>query len=98
VAIASLVVSAARPIFAESETLPAIERCQQFCGRVYGEGSEEHHECAAACTEADACHQRCKQKFGAEAGKVRSCLRRCMSRHDEAPPEPPPPGNPPVQL
>jgi hypothetical protein len=99
--IATLVGLGAASVLAEDEPLPAVQRCQEFCGRVYGEGSDEHQECAAACTEADACHQRCKKKFGEDLAKVRTCLRTCMSRRDSPPPEPEEPAvpnNPPVQL
>jgi hypothetical protein len=88
---AFLVACSASSAAAEGETLPAIQRCEQFCARVYGEGSAEHHECALACGEADACHQRCKQKFGGDVGKVRTCLRTCMAhgdKRDETPANP----------
>ena len=86
---------------AQQETVPAVKRCEEFCSRVYGNGGDELEECAAACSEADACNQRCKKKFGEDAVKVRTCLRTCMSRHDSRPPEPAEPevpGNPPVEL
>jgi len=102
VAIVMLTAFGARPAPAQQEeTLPAVKRCEQFCGRVYGEGSAEHEECATACSEADTCNQSCKKKFGEDAAKARACLRACMSRHDSRPPEPAEPdvpGNPPVEL
>lgn len=69
----------------EPEKAPAIERCREFCGRVYGETGSQYEDCALACVDADACHRDCKQKFGTDQPKVHSCLRVCMRRGE--PPE-----------
>jgi hypothetical protein len=79
----------------ETEQAPAIDRCREFCARVYGESGSEYDECAVACGDADVCHRDCKQKFGDDQPKVRSCLRRCMHRNEESPP---PPAQAPVRL
>ncbi len=68
---------------------PAIDRCREFCARIYGEDGHEYDECALACGDADVCHRDCKQKFGSDQGKVRNCLRTCMRRNEKPPAEAP---------
>jgi hypothetical protein len=73
---------------AQSSERPAVERCREFCGRVYSENGEEYEECAVACHEADACHRSCKEKLGDDRPKVQRCLRNCMRRGAEPPDQP----------
>lgn len=68
---------------AQADEPPAVERCREFCGRVYSENSDDYEECALACDEADACHRTCKEKLGSDRPKVQKCLRACMRRSDE---------------
>jgi hypothetical protein len=76
----------------EPERAPAIDRCREFCARIYGESGGEYDECAVACGDADVCHRDCKQKFGGDQAKVRNCLRACMRRNEK------PVGEAPVEL
>jgi hypothetical protein len=71
------------PTVAEEEVPASIERCREFCARVYSPESDDYDECATACREAESCHSSCKDKFGDDKPKVQSCLRICMRRNEK---------------
>lgn len=56
------------------------ERCDAFCGKVYGTGSTEEVECVAGCREADACSRQCDVPFPDDNAKHATCLKRCMRK------------------
>jgi len=73
----------------EPQRTPALDRCREFCARVFDQNGDEYDECALACGDADVCHRDCKERFGEDREKVHKCLRTCM-RRTEKPPLPPP--------
>jgi len=73
----------------ETERAPALQRCQEFCAKVFDRNGNEFEECALACGDADVCHRDCKEKFGEDHDKVHKCLRTCMRRTEKPPAAPP---------
>ena len=87
IALATLAGVALQARAEEEPRAPAIERCREFCARVFGDSGGEFDECAVACGDADMCHRNCKQKFGEDKVKVNRCLRGCM-QHNQSPEKP----------
>lgn len=70
----------ALPAFAAepTPTRPALDRCREFCGELYGSSGSELELCNQGCNESEACTNSCKQKFPDDKPKLHKCVRNCM--------------------
>ncbi len=68
------------PAFATEPTpeRPAIERCREFCGELYGSSGTELEQCHQGCVESEACSKQCKEKHPDDKPKLHKCVRHCM--------------------
>lgn len=76
-AAAGIVAAQAQPPATTPER-STLERCRDFCTRIYGLGSVERSQCADACTDAETCARQCGERYPAGDGRHVACSKRCM--------------------